>query len=618
MKLNSLSIKTLNWISLLIAFISAITLAGCSSFNFLERKLVSQSDLIDPKFTDSEPVLITADLQIHFVYNPINTRSNFFNRFSESIRPIASDLFSPDHFDFTIDKFQRVHPKGKVIILGDVLDVSCDWEANKFFSIMKNKPNWVMAPGNHDFIFLGTHEKNERSKHWLKGCAENKGHDGRFNKAEYIFTYLEALANQAELSDADSSYSAFSNCFSKIRKDRRAVHDCLNNMKIQKLEDPSGIDRNCPAVRALGDQWVNCKVASEIPEKLKDIPNQGWWKNKDPNGYLQDVFWYINPAQDTKSASKEVYYSYSYIVQRVRLPDGRYAVLLDTNNPAKIRSVLHYSIGYNPANSANMLYSQMNAASLMMGGNKIFIGSKTQPKNITKSNAEHVLMSHHPIADYRLEAKKGLCMLINVGNSSYIYTAHTHSPSHRYYKNLHTNIHGCENVTEYNIGSMIDAPLEYMLLANIEGESISSTISLNNEYSASCETVESKWRRKENSSDYYTSYSDLGWLANADRVHDNLSISMLNYFIEMLEVTEGFNTISADWPKGFSSDEQVKSELFSIKEKIQSGTSAYLMGPQLEDMGRFFSSRKVENMDNLNRYKFCHLYWASLAKKKLK
>ena len=174
-------------------------MAGCASYVENERIRIDSGYDRSSITSQVEPLLLAADLQVHYIYNSINTRTNFFNNFSESIRPAVSDYFAPEHFDEKINEFSNVYPDGKIIILGDVLDVSCDWEIERFLSLMENKKNWVLAPGNHDFIFLGTHEKKERTKDWLSACAEKNKDDGRFNKVEFIFTYLEALSNQSEI-----------------------------------------------------------------------------------------------------------------------------------------------------------------------------------------------------------------------------------------------------------------------------------------------------------------------------------------------------------------------------------------------------------------------------------
>ncbi len=583
---------------------------GCSSYIKHDRNIVDSSFIHKVNTRNSSPVLITADLQTHFLYNSIDTRNNFINGFSESIRPAAADLFAPDNFFNTINEYKKSFPLGKTIILGDVLDVSCDWEANKFFKAMNKQSNWVLAPGNHDFIFLGTHEKEERVNDWKKGCAEKNKHDGRFNKVEFIFTYLEALSTQAKLPDSDPSYSKFSKCFTDIRKDRNAEHDCLYKIKKQPK-------RKCPAFLGVGNEWVNCNIASNIPNRLKDIPNQGWWKNNNSNEFIQDIFWYINPSDKDNDSSKEPYYAYSFILQRIRLPDGRYAILLDTNNPGGLRSVLSFPIGYNPANSANMLYNQMNAASFLMGGNKIFKGYKENKGNIINSNDEHVLMSHHPINDYKWEARKGLCLLTGVGNVNTMYTAHTHKPSNQTHKRLHWRLNGCNNIKEYNIGSMIDAPLGYLLLIENNGEIQSRSVDLSIELENVCKDVKYKWKRLKSDKNYYTSYDDLGWFTTEQKVHKNLINSTISHFMDMLNEAEGFSTISNNWPSDLNSDAKIKDELLNIKNKINNGHTPQEFRERLIELDEFFSTRQVQNMNNLRKYKSCQLHWAANAKKEL-
>jgi hypothetical protein len=590
-------------------------ISGCTgSVQNIRPKIVSDS--IKTEFSDIPPVLLAADLQIHYLYNSINTRKNLYDSFSESIRPSIADYLAPVHFNRIIDEYRQTFPTGKVVILGDVLDVSCDWEANKFLNMMKDKTNWVLAPGNHDFIFLGTHEKKERTKDWLKACEQKGEKDGRFNKVEFIFSYLEALAEQSKIPNADPSYSRFADCFAKIRTDRRKEHnDCLYGMKLQEMSSDDKVDRNCAAHKGLGDKWVNCKVASNIPERLKDIPNQGWWKNDKEGEFLRDIFWYINPADEVNSGMKEAYYSYSYIIQRVSLPDGRLALLLDTNNPGQMRPAVKYLVGYNPANSANMLYHQMNAASLIMGGNNVW---SDEGKNLTKSKYEHVLMSHHPVKDYKLEAKKGLCLLANVGNVKDLYTAHTHAPNTVTHNSLHWRLKGCDNIKEHNIGSMIDYPLEYMLISRKSEQNNSLTVDLSSEYKKECVDFEYRWKRKKGNSDYYTSYNDLGWFASEEEIHANLLNSLLTHFIEMLDKEEGFITSSGAFPDWAINDQEIKAELNYLRSSVINDELSPRHRDRLIEIGEFFENRVVKDQENLNKYMNCQLHWASESKKELR
>lgn len=590
---------------------------GCASYVENERATIDSGYDRNSLKSEVEPLLLAADLQVHYAYNSINTRTNFFDDFSESIRPAASDYFAPGHFKRKINEFKKIYPDGKMIILGDVLDVSCDWESDKFLSLMKKSNNWVLVPGNHDFIFLGTHEKKERSQDWINACSEKNKIDGRFNKVEFIFTYLETLASQSETPGSDPSYKKFSKCLSNIRENRRAAHDCLNEMQLQKSTAGDKVDRNCASYSGFADAWVNCSIAHHIPERLKDIPNQGWWKNDNPNEFIQDIFWYINPADEKNNGMREAYYSYSYILQRVRMPDGRYAVLLDTNNPAVQRSAASYLVGYNPANSANMLYTQMDAASIIMGGNRVWVKGGEKRDDLVNSPDEHVLMSHHPIKDYKFEAKRGLCSLVIVGNVKDIYTAHTHSPSNRTFKQLHYKIKGCENIQEFNIGSMIDYPIEYMILTKNNSQSISTTVDLSGEYDEKCSSVSKRWKKMKGTDYYYTSYNDLGWFASEKEIHSNLIGSLLSHFEEMLDKDEGFATVSANWPNWATTDSQINKEISEIKLALSNGGLSPTQRDRLVELGEFFSDRKVNQQDTLDMYKTCQLHWAAKAKSEL-
>jgi hypothetical protein len=588
---------------------------GCTSINKENNSHQPISSLPDRAFLKHNPVLIASDLQMHLVHNSNDERTNFKDIFSEAIRPVASDIFAPYNFESILVDYTSKYPTGKMIFLGDMTDVACKWELDSFYKLLGNKSNWVMAPGNHDSNYLGTFEKSNIDSKWKKACDINQNVDGRLNKNEYIFSYLSALAHQSNLRGADSSYSLFASCFNDIRKDKRALHKCLNNMAMQThSEGKDKTDRKCAAVNIIGDSWVNCKTAVNVSPKYENIPNQGWWKNTvDEDGFLQDIFWYINPVHEL----------YSFILQRVKLPSGRYVVLLDTNNPQQERGLEDFAFGYNPANSANMLYHQMNAAAHIMGGGDIFTVGATKVTKVSQEG-EHVLMSHHPVNDYKFIAKDGLCLLSGTGKVKEIYTAHTHSSYTKNHDDIDRGIGGCGDITEYNIGSMIDAPIELSVLIQTKEDIKPKTlrVSLTQQYSEQCSDIGtdklSRWKRNKESDQYYTAYTKLGLFSEVKEIQTNLMKTMIGHYMDMLVIEDGFGTVEANWPDGMNSDNKIKETLIALSNKLSKGTfNEDDDKSTLLQISEFFQSRKVKNMDNMKTYQACQLYWASEAKKGL-
>lgn len=566
------------------------------------------------KIKDS--ILLTADLQLHYLYGYVPTRFAISNKISPSIRPIASDLYAPLNFNNIIKSYQNKISNGKVIILGDAIDISCDWEASRFFNLMEDKINWVLAPGNHDSVYVGSNEKKSREE----SCFTEKG-GGNFEKNKFILLYLNALAKQGENKGVDSSFLKFKECFSSINRNNND-NSCIQLSLGRK--DSEG--NNC---FVFNNNLLNSYAANINCGKVKDddgisnlrnlITNQGWWKNKDDNGFLQDVFWYINPE----------FPIYSFILQRVKLDNNKYALLIDTNNPQSQRGFEKYLIKYNAANSANMLHNQIYAATLIMNGE---VGGEVDyPPSVIKkvSKQKHVLMSHHPLIDYTGHSRLGLsqrfsrnslCILASVGNITEAYTAHTHKPQEKIFYEINSlcslkknrDFFKNKHIVEINIGSMIDFPLEYVLLSNIDDKKY--RINLSNYFESICREKEADWRVKSGNYLYYDMHHKLRKTFRAKWTYKNTVIMALGYYLKELDPKYSFVTVQGDYPFGLNSDSQLINKIQEIQGEISRSNKISEINKythQLIEIDNFFFKRKVENQLELEKYRSCQLHWAS-------
>lgn len=137
------------------------------------------------KVNNELPFLFFADNQTNnILINPTIFRTLLTDQFvSVAIRPPRLDLFSPDMFESII----RGPGRGKFLIhLGDGLNTACQNEWRTFSSRIRPLKNgkkefngWVMAPGNHDFFYLGNtsaggsrFERNIFEKMWFESCYD--------------------------------------------------------------------------------------------------------------------------------------------------------------------------------------------------------------------------------------------------------------------------------------------------------------------------------------------------------------------------------------------------------------------------------------------------------------
>ncbi len=145
----------------------------------------------------SKRVVLVADNQLHHLYGqPVWIRSGLTNRVvSVAIRPVQLDLWGPDLLEHLLETYTR---KNLAIHLGDALDVGCSVEWDQFVAIMSNAGRgWVMAPGNHDFNYVGNgHFSLDQ---WQRACATADGSGTPLTKDRFVVEYLRAVSAQGHL-----------------------------------------------------------------------------------------------------------------------------------------------------------------------------------------------------------------------------------------------------------------------------------------------------------------------------------------------------------------------------------------------------------------------------------
>ena len=141
----------------------------------------------------SRTVLVVADCQIHNLYSQALPDRNLSVEAvaTTAIRPPQLDLFADEVLEWIL---KHGAPEAEVVLhLGDALDIGCESEFRTFLQTMKNtgKP-WFMAPGNHDFYYLGSYDPQDLEL-WQSACYPS---GETLPKDRFIRLYVEALLGQ--------------------------------------------------------------------------------------------------------------------------------------------------------------------------------------------------------------------------------------------------------------------------------------------------------------------------------------------------------------------------------------------------------------------------------------
>ncbi len=192
-----------------IIFISILILmTGCTTADRINEELSKRVVAYEKYFDKAkvEPlqnrVILIADNQFNNIYTDPTILRNFYaDSFAEvSIRPPQVDIFSPQLFNWTLQKYNA--KENFVIHLGDTLNIACSNEWDIFEESLANvdKNKFVMALGNHDFYWYGVTNGNYNNDKidWAIACDDkypitNKNADDnkRFTKGKFINKYLK-------------------------------------------------------------------------------------------------------------------------------------------------------------------------------------------------------------------------------------------------------------------------------------------------------------------------------------------------------------------------------------------------------------------------------------------
>ena len=144
---------------------------------------------------DSKPISVSekspdiyfiADNQFHIVDGRAYPVENYLSDkvSGVAVRPPQTTVFGPYAYEAFLEGLDQ---SSLLIHLGDVADVSCPQELDRFFIAMKKYVGpWVFVPGNHDGFYTGNSQyKSNNTGEWDHACLGK-----RLDKSDAIISYL--------------------------------------------------------------------------------------------------------------------------------------------------------------------------------------------------------------------------------------------------------------------------------------------------------------------------------------------------------------------------------------------------------------------------------------------
>ena len=425
-------------------FLAVAVFAGCTTPQIqpgdeaIQKKKVEIYNGVG-KIGEAEilPVLFMADSQFSNEYaEPTFIGSNLADKAAESAtRPPQLYIFLQDlHY-----KILREHSPDKYIIhLGDAINIGCRNEWDDFKLAMKSSESrplqhkgWVMAPGNHDFLYFGNSLgsrfkfKLTVARAWMEACFDETydpkntdyTEDLIMTKPFFINEYLDILIEQGFEGFPTSKKELTEGCGEKVRISKRI------RWKWKKVD---ALQQDCT------------------------------WEAHDNNkGFLKKVAWRNIYPMDAGGLNRMISYL-PFIVQQVDIsPKGKgfkvKAIILDTTNYQSAPT--YHGVGtwdYNGSESAVISKEQKDIVEGWI--------SKDDKDTI------YVFIGHHPFKELDNESKQKLNSLVALANQRggaiYLSADEHERVLYEKYAQFH----------ELNMNSMIDWPIEPLELGIYRGK----------------------------------------------------------------------------------------------------------------------------------------------------
>jgi hypothetical protein len=555
----------------------------------------------------SPTVAFVADNQLHNVLgSPYFPQTDVADRFVRvAVRPVQLNLFGQDLFARAI----AMVPAGVAIVhLGDGLDAACTGELTQFLEVLQRHRPWVMAPGNHDFNFMGNEHASGyvvkfkdapswcRSSARLNGtridddqkvwigeggrharsmagawCSACRGGGCPLSKTLYIRRYLEELARQADAGDAT---------FGELRA----------RLDEERSDTPSNEACRCRG-RACTDETVTSASA---------IAANGDFRASSP-GLLRRVRWRIDEGAPWKS----------FVLQQIALPlagrdEGLAIFILDTNQYDARPTVVGPVFGnVNAGADGSLLDDQLKTLETWMAESG-------------KAGAVPIVAMHHPLHAVRGASRERLLALLERFGVQVIYTAHTHGSFVKQWP-------ASPDFMEINVGSVLDWTPEFNL-SRLEWERgklriTEKVVQFDDDVCASYQ----EWRPRGKDPDAHLFYrqnvlrsiwSAGSMIGSMRTTHRRLVAAQLASFARLLD-TPGLETRESTlWPFGCTIDRCVAAKARATREDVLAGRADDAL-EIVEQLVRFERERATEagggRSELHQHYRYCQSVWASRA-----
>lgn len=406
--------------SLILWSILFLCFTGCS-----QKFEISQTNIEKKqKEKDDDNVLFIADNQKALLLTyPIYEQSGDVERTVGTAHRRAS----LDEFSLDILKYINQQSSSNLIIhAGDLLNNSCKKEYDSAVKMLNNfKKPWYIAPGNHDGYYLGISSPMKwGSKFQIKDILKF----GLLNERNGWNQVCQKFTSGTIPRDTESIIDKFS-----------FVQKYINSIGIRNIN----VQLKYPLEEKYGKTIV-CKFSKD--QKALDI---------DRNGYLNSICWTQNPNYVTdynKLIDKrgndfiENKPWEHFVVQLLTINYkgiDRNILIIDSSNYEEGKGINKNGIfslkGFGAADNAHLSDKQIEIINLM-----------------TLNKEIDIIIGHHPLNDYKDEKVFDFVTeLINESRNKLYISGDTHNGYDVYYTNEK------KKFRESNLGSTIDAPLEY-------------------------------------------------------------------------------------------------------------------------------------------------------------
>ena len=423
------------------------------SYNLPLQDQATLSDPLDAsELTDiSARIYLVSDNQRHEL---LGGGANWFrnatsDRFiTVSIRPPQLDLFGQD-----LLREALATTDGFVLHLGDACDVSNTGEFGRFAWDMRGAPfGWAMAPGNHDGYFFGNSSRTK--EHYIEEWDES-GESYEINgtsftsvamqKDRYVSYYLAALILQEE---------TWSEQLARTLNVNGRFANWTNKSRAATDEQPVTFDEYWTELVALQDEIYDAAEYKDS-ETFYSFELADSDKPTD-RPHVRRISWQINKEKVWQS----------FIIQEVDISAASAAtgatdpisvLLIDTSHYG-FQPSIDYGIPSGLAHyvtrggfdfqlagiHGNILDSQALAAAQMMS-------------SMQAEGRRWMLASHHPYSDLGRASPPKFNDIRDPGGVPVTLSGHTHAGEIR----VNSDEERQEHFLEINVGSVLDAPVEF-------------------------------------------------------------------------------------------------------------------------------------------------------------